>query len=142
MIARSPVPVLKRMGNEQEQQILRASLSVETYRHKEQEVQHFLVRLIRKRSYLVMFLNADQYFYTVLKKTARRPSNIWTMNNPSAFESLIFLHCVSLILIRMCTQRLDRSSTFVMRTMLGYTVQKTRTTRTSLAHAAGTRPFL
>lgn len=36
--ARSPDPVLKKTGTEQEQQILRASLSIETYGHKDKRL--------------------------------------------------------------------------------------------------------
>lgn len=61
MFARSPDATLKKIGTEQVQKILRASLSVEKYCHKDSRVQPFFFSRFREGHCPVTFHNSSQY---------------------------------------------------------------------------------
>lgn len=100
------------------------SLSVETYRHKDQRVWQLFFRFFREGNYPITFLNEGHYLQSNLKSTVKRPSSIQKMKCPGTFEKLIFPHGIPLVNTSIATNNLSCFRTCATGTMIEYNVQK------------------
>lgn len=122
-------------------QFPRVSLSVKPYGHRDQRVRQLFCRHSREGYGSVRFLNDGQCLQSILRSTVRRPRYMWTMTSPSTLEALIFSHGITLINSSIVTKTLNCTSTYVMRRLIAYTVQKILKAWIALPHAAKMRPF-
>lgn len=140
MFAVSPDPALKYIRTEQVRQILRSSLSVETYRRKDTQMRHFIEQFY-KGYYPVSFLKGCYYFQGIMKSTAMRRSSLWTMTSQSTVDQDIFLHSNLFLIPILSPKKLSCFSTYEDAALIGYSGQNVTKKRIALAHVSGMRPF-
>lgn len=89
----------------------------------------------------VTFLNIGQYLRAILESTTRRPSTIYTLTSPSTVKALTFLHAILLLNNSIVTKILSYSRTYLMRTLIEYTMPKIMKVLIAHVHSARMRPF-